>query len=267
MIKKTLFVAAGAVLVLGLLFGRNLIPYAGTAISKAQSWADSQVDVSFKIDTAQGLLENVKDQIEPMVYSIAKQEVEIKRLSEQVEQQDEALVKAHLHIMQLRDHLDSGEASYVSTKGRSYNNSQVREDLARKFRQYKAAEERLNDLRTTLDVRQAGLEAAREGLEETMAKRRDLQLEIENLEAERKMLEVARTASDFAEFDNSDLSRTEQMIEEIRAQLETEAVMLAIAPQLTGEIPMDDDMDTEGDIVDAIDVYFGQASDGTVVRK
>ena len=264
MIKKTLFVAAGAVLVLGLLFGRNMIPYASTAISKAQSWADSQVDTSFKIDTARGLLENVKDQIEPMVYSIAKQEVEIKRLSEQVEQQDEALVKAHLHIMQLRDHLNSGDTSYVSTNGRSYSNNQVREDLSRKFRQYKAAEERLTALRITLEARQAGLEAARANLEETIAKRRDLQLEIENLEAEMKMLDVARTASQFAEFDSSDLARTQQMIDEIRQDLETEAVMLSIAPQLTGEIPMDEGFENEDDIVDAIDVYFGTSGDSVV---
>lgn len=263
MFKKLLFVGAGGLLVLGLLFGRNLVPYAGTAITKAQSWADSQVETSYKIETARNLLEKVEKNIQPMVYDIARQKVEVKRLAEQVETSDDALVKSHLHIMKLRDHLSSGDTSYVSTNGRKYANQQVRENLQREFRRYKIGEERLEALKVTLTARQSGLQAAQENLETTHAKRIELATEIDNLEAQLKMLEVAKTASEYNRFDNSELSRTEKMIEEIKSRIDTDAMMLEMAPQLDIDIPMDVQAD-EGDIIDAVDAYFGEASDDLV---
>jgi chromosome segregation ATPase len=268
MIKKILLLAAGAALVLGLLYGRNLIPYAGTAIDRAQEWADSKIDTSYKIDTARRQLEKVRGDIQPMMYEIARQKVEINRLGREIENQDEALAKAHVHIMRLRDHLESGEPAYVSTAtGRTFSNDRVREDLANQFRRYKHAEEHLNTLKTTLDLRQKGLEAAEKNLEESLARQRNLAVEIENLEAQSKMLEVAKTASECVRIDDSALSRVDEMIEEIRSRLETESMMLNMAPEVMGDIPMEEEAADEVDIIEAIDVYFGTVDDGVVQKN
>lgn len=268
MIKKTLLFAAGGVLVLGLLFGRNLVPYTNTAIGKARNWADSQVDTSYKIETARNQLAKVKDNIKPMVYEIARQKVEVARLEKQIGNQDEALAKSQMHILRLRDHLDSGESMYVSSStGKSYSNERVRNDLANQFRRYQNGEEQLTTLRTTLDLRQKGLEAAEKNLEETLARQRTLSVEVENLEAQLKMLNVAKTASEFSKIDDSDLSRANEMIEEIRNRLETESMMLDMAPEIMGDIPMDgiDPQDGE-DIIEAVDRYFGQSDDSVVTH-
>ncbi len=268
MIKKTLFLVAGGVLVLGLLYGRNLVPYAGTAISKAQNWADSQVDTSYKIETARRQLETVRENVKPMVYEIAKQKVEINRLAKQIESQDESLAKAQVHIMRLRDHLTSGDTAYVSSTGHSFNNDRVRNDLANQFRRYKNGEEQLVTLRTTLELRQKGLEAAEKNLEETLARQRTLSVEVENLEAQLKMLDVAKTASQYSQIDDSALSRANDMIEEIRSRLETESMMLNMAPEIMGEIPMEEvSGETDVDIIQAVDQYFGTSDDDTVVIK
>lgn len=267
MIKKTMLLAAGGVLVLGLLFGRNLMPYAGTAIDKAQSWADSQVDTSYKIDTARRQLELVRENVKPMVYEMAKQKVEINRLAKQIENQDESLAKSHLRIMRLRDHLESGDTAYVSSHGNRFNNDRVRSDLANRFRRYKNGEEQLNTLRTTLELRQVGLDAAEKNLEETLAQQRTLSVEIENLEAQMKMLDVARTASEYSRIDDSALARANEMIEEIRSRLETDSMMLNMAPALMGEIPMDEASEEDNvDIIDAVDRYFGTTEDTVVTN-
>lgn len=269
MFKKLLFVGAGGLLVLGLLFGRNLVPYASTAVSKAQDWADSKVDTSYKIETARGLLKKVESRIEPMVYDIARQKVEVEKIAEQVVDVDDALARSHVHIMKLRDHLDSGDTVYVSTRGANYSNDQVRINLQRAFRNYKQKEEELKALRTTLQARQQGLAAAQENLEATHAKRVELATQIDNLEAQAKLLEVAETASTYNKFDNSELARTEAMIEEIKTRIDTRATMLRIAPELTGDtIPMDELEGDSGDIIEAVDAYFGATADsGEVVSK
>jgi chromosome segregation ATPase len=264
MIKKFLLLAAGAALVLGLLFGRNLVPYAGTAITRAQDWADSHVDTSYKIETARNQLEKVRKGVEPMVYEIARQKVEINRLAEQITDQEESLAKAEAHILRLRDHLESGEESYVSSIGRTYSNERVREDLQNQFRRFKNGEEQLETLKATLDLRQKGLEAAEKNLDETLARQRTLCVEIENLESQMKMLDVAKSASRSVYIDQSALSRVDEMIEDIRSRLETESMMLNMAPEVMGDIPMEDAAEEEVDIIEAVDAYFGETGDSVV---
>lgn len=267
MFKKLLFVGAGGLLVLGLLFGRNLVPYAGTAVDKAQAWADSMVDTNYKIDTIRNRLAKLEKNIEPMVYKIAQQKVAIETLNEEIQESDDALARSHVHIMKLRDHLDSGETSYVSTRGQSYSNSQVRVNLERAFKNYKSQEERLAALRTTLTAREAALDAAQQNLEATHAKRIELTTDIDNLEAQLRMLEVARTASSYNQFDNSELARIEDMVEEVESRIETEIMINRIGPDLRGDIPMEEFEGESSDIIEAVDAYFGSTSDSDVVVK
>jgi len=267
MFKKLLFVGAGGLLVLGLLFGRNLVPYAGTAVTKAQSWADSLVDTNYKIDTVRNRLAKLGENIEPMVYKIAQQRVEIERLTEDIRGSEDALARSHVHIMTLRNHLDSGDNSYVSTGGKQYSNTQVETNLKRAFRNHKSQKERLDALQTTLAAREAGLIAAQENLEATHAKRIELATDINNLEAQLKMLEVARTASSYNKFDNSEISRIESMVDEVRTRIDTEVMMNRIGPGLSGDIPMEEYETDSGDIIEAVDAYFGSSSDSEVVSK
>ena len=268
MFKKLLFLGAGGLLVLGLLFGRNLVPYAGTAVGKAQNWADSLVDTNYKIDTVRNRLSKLEDNIEPMVYQIAQQKVEIERLTDEIDESDDSLARSHVHIMKLRNHLGSGETSYVSTGGQAFSNSQVRTNLERAFRNYKMQEERLSALKATLESRETGLAAAQKNLEATHAKRIELTTEIDNLEAQLKMLEVARTASSYNKFDNSELSRIESMVDEVKTRIDTEVMINRIGPELSGDIPMEEfDGEVQGDIIEAVDAYFGNSSENDMVSK
>lgn len=267
MFKKLIFVGAGGLLVLGLLFGRNLMPYAGTAVSKAQSWADSMVDTNYKIDTVRRSLGKIEEGIEPMVYQIAQQKVQIERLTEEIEESDDSLARSHNHIMKLRNHLDSGETSYVSTRGKSFSQTQVRTNLERSFRNYKMQEERVAALRTTLEAREQGLAAAQQNLEVTHAKRVELENKIDSLEAQLKMLEVSRTASSFNAHDNSELARIENMVDEVQSRIDTEIMVNRIGPEMGSEIPVDEIDVESGDIIQAVDAYFGSSADDNVVSK
>ncbi|MDG1808360.1 MAG: hypothetical protein P8J91_17510 [Pirellulaceae bacterium] len=267
MFKKLIFLGAGGLLVLGLLFGRNLMPYAGTAVQKAQGWADSMVDTNYKIDTVRQSLEKLEENIEPMVYKMAQQKVEIERLSDEIEESDDSLARSHGHIIKLRNHLDSGDTSYVSTRGKTFSQSQVRLNLERSFRNYKMQEERVAALRKTMETREQGLEAAQKNLELTHVKRVELANKIDSLEAQLRMLEVSRTASSFNKFDSSELSRIEDMVDEVQSRIDTEVMVNRMGPELGGEIPVDELDAGSGDIIDAVDAYFGSETDSGIVSK
>ncbi len=266
MIKKTILIGAGALLVLGLLFGRNLIPYAETAFHKVRTVVNDQVDTSFQIDVARRQLEKVRGEIEPMLWKIAKEQVAVERLAEQLEQQETSLANSEAHILKLRDHLSSGDATYVS-HGVSYGNHQVKKDLASHFERFKTAQNTYEQTKQILQARQQGLNAAHDKLKESIAQRKELEVQIENLEARKQMIDVAKTAGKF-QFDNSELSQARQMIEDIKTRLDVENEMMNLAPIYSAEIPMDDvSYEDETDIVEAVDAYFSKTGDGTVVKN
>jgi hypothetical protein len=100
------------------------------------------------------------------------------------------------------------------------------------------------------------LDAARQKLAEMQAARTQLVVDIENLEARLKMVEVAQTAAGF-KFDDSNLSRTRELVADVSARLE---VMSKLAQLETagGEIPVDAPMTV--DVVDQVAEYFGETS-------
>ena len=256
MIKKTLYAGAGLVLVLALLFGRNLIPYTQTAYKDAQNWVHDQIDTGWQIEAARDQLERVKNDIKPMIHQIAIEEIAVDRLGEQLESQETALAKSEAYIFRLRDHLDSGKTAYVS-HGINYSNDQVRRDLASHFEQFKTMQSSYDTARKTLELRKDGLREAKQNLRETIAQRKELELQIENLDARNKMMEVAKTTSKF-NFDNSELSQARTMIDEIKTKLDVEAQMMTLLPQYIGEIPLEDSSADSGEnVVEAVDAYFG----------
>lgn len=268
MIKKTLFLAGGGLLVLGLLFGRNLIPYGQTMVTRAQNWAESQVDIRTKIDTARNQLRDVDQAIVDMTHDVAVQRVALSRLAREIEDRETALAEAQSHILRLRDHLASGESAFVSTSGRKFSNDRVREDLAGRFRRFKTNEEHLTTLRKTYEMRERGLDSTMQSLSETQIRKNELVAEVEALDAQAKNLEVARAASQYVRFDDSKLSRASKMIEEIRDRLEVEALMLNANPDSLGEIPMgESEAETDENIIDAVDAWFGAADDDSFASK
>ena len=83
----------------------------------------------------------------------------------------------------------------------------------------------MDQLKHVMRARTNGLSAAREKLEHMLAAKRQLAVDIENLEARLKMIEVAQTTSQF-NFDDSQLARTRELIGEIGTRLDVTEKMM-----------------------------------------
>jgi hypothetical protein len=96
-------------------------------------------------------------------------------------------------------------------------------------------------------------------LEGTLAAKRQLEVEVENLEARAKMLEVAQTTSEF-NFDDSQLSRTRELINDINTRLEVGEKLINQDVQLHDRIPLDDEEAASSeDVLDAVTKYFSES--------
>ena len=115
----------------------------------------------------------------------------------------------------------------------------------------------MDQLKQVLRARENGLKAAREKLENMLAAKRQLAVDIENLEARLKMIEVAQTTSQF-NFDDSQLARTRDLINEIGTRLDVTEKMMNQHVQLSDRIPLEEDEAASEDVLDAVTRHFSE---------
>ena len=87
-LKRLTVGALGVAMVGGLLFGSNLVPYAQTAFNNLRTTAQSSVSVPFQIDAAKGQLAKIGPEIKNMVHLIAKEQVQVNRLKNDLKLQE-----------------------------------------------------------------------------------------------------------------------------------------------------------------------------------
>ena len=257
--KKLILGVVGVVMVAGLLFGGNFIPYAQTAYDKASRSIEQQVPISFQIDAAKKQLENIGPEIDDMNLQIAKEKVSIKKLESSIERQEDSLEKSRREMMTLRSHVDSGDEFYVAANSKAYTTTRVKEELRTRLSIHKTAVATMDKDQKVLELREKALDAALERLAEARSQKTELALQIEHLTAQNRMNEVVKTASKLDQFDNSQLARTRSMIEDISARLETEQEMLSMMPTNYGQIPVSSDSSiADTDVLDDMDAFFNK---------
>jgi hypothetical protein len=262
MIKKSLFVGGAIVLLLGLFFGRDACSYLTTSAGWVKDTVTTSVPIEFQIERARQMIKELDPEIKRNMHLIAKEEVEIEKLAKQVEDQEVGLAKARGDILRLKKDLETGDSAFYYAS-RRYTEDQVKSDLESRFDRYKVNEATFEKNEKILNIRQQKLVAARQGLDEMLSAKRELEVNVENLEAELEMLKVAKTASDF-NFDNSKLARTKELIEDIRTRIEVEGKVLGEV-EAAGQIPLDETENSE-EISDRISEYFGDAEADSYVK-
>jgi len=257
--KKMVAGTLGAVLVGGLLFGSNVVPYAQTAYQRLTDSAQDAVPISFQIDAAKQQLAKIGPEVNNMYHQIAKEKVQVKRLEQQLVKQKTELEKSRSEILALRQHLDSGKEFFVATNSKAYTSDRVKEDLQHRFTLHQTAEQRLKTAEKTLALRESALNAGFESLEKAQAQQRELQVKIETLNARNRMNDLVKTTAHY-DFDDSQLSRTRTMVDDISARIEAEEEMLNLAPVVFGQIPVNGEADgAVSNLLEELDAYFNSS--------
>ena len=151
--KKIVGGTLSALLLGGLLFGSNVVPYVQTAYQRVTDSAQDAVPISFQIDAAKQQLAKIGPEVNNMYHQIAKEKVQVKRLEQQLVQQESGLLKSQSEILALRQHLDSGKEFFVAANAKAYTSDRVKEDLRHRFTLHKTAQQRLKTARRTLALR------------------------------------------------------------------------------------------------------------------
>jgi hypothetical protein len=266
MLKKGMVLGAAALLLLGLLFGREGFSHVKTSLGWVRQSVRESVPVDFEISRVRQMIKDLDPEIHRNMHLIAKEEVEVKHLRDQLSTADKQLVKNRSDIERLTSDLKRGDSNFVYC-GKHYTTKQVENDLTRRFEQYKVKEATLGKLTQVLSARERGLEAGREKLKAMQAAKGQLEVDVANMEARLEMVKVAQSTSEF-NFDDSRLSRTKELVREINARIDVAEKLVNAETTYPGQINLDEEQ-TGGDITEQIAAYFeaSNKADATVAVK
>jgi predicted nucleic acid-binding Zn-ribbon protein len=257
MIKKAIFAGVGVSLLGLFLFGRDAASYVGTSVGWVKDSVKDAVPIEFEIERARKMVRDIVPDIRKNMHVIAREEVEIERLAEQISKSEDVQLADKENILRLKNDLSAQQVSFTYG-GRTFSRDQVKVDLANRFERFKTRDATLASLREMHHARLASLDAARQKLEGMLASKRQLEVEVQNLEARLKMVEAAQTTSS-ATFDDSRLSRAKELITDLRSRLEVAERLVDSEGAFQGEIPLTEPVPEE--IVDEVTEYFDGSSD------
>ncbi len=182
MFRRIVFISLGVAMLGFLVFGRHLKSYVSTASGWVSDSVKQAVPIEFEIDRARGMVKDIMPEIRKNMQIIAKEEVEVERLGQEIGQLEKKQDKDRTELMSLKSEVSSGKNQFRFS-GRTYTIEQVKCDLANRFERFKTSDATLASLRDILSAREKSLAAAREKLEGMLAQKRQLEVVVENLQA------------------------------------------------------------------------------------
>lgn len=257
MVKKGLFVGGAALLLLGLFFGRDACSYVRTSVGWVRQSVKDSVPIEFEIGRARHMIKDLRPEIEKNMHLIAKEEVDVKNLKDQMGEGEKQIVKNKADIERLTTDLKRGDSNFVYC-GKSYSAKQVENDLTARFDQFKVKQATVEKLRKILAAREHGLEAGREKLKAMQAAKSQLEVDVANLEARLEMVKVAQSTSDF-NFDDSRLSRTKELVRDIGARIDVSEKIVNAEATYPGQINLDEK--SSSNITEQVTEYFHQTAE------
>jgi len=252
MIKRVIFVGLAGVGLVGLFVGRDAVSYLSTSFGYVKQAAQEAVPIEFQIDRARVLIKDLVPEVRKNMHIIAKEEVEVQKLEEQIADTEGRLAKEKEQIIRLKSDLADAKQVYHYAS-RTYTPNEVKTDLANRFERYKTSDATLASLKEIRSAREKSLQAARQKLEGMLAAKRQLQVEIENLEARSQMVAAAQTTSDY-QFDDSRLGHVKELIANLKTRMEVAEKMVNAEVNFHDEIPLE--KANSEDIVDQVTEYF-----------
>ena len=223
MLKKLFYAGGGLTLLALLLFGRQAYTHCATVCGIVQENVHQNMPIKYDLKRARHLIDNIQPQILNHKQEVAREEIELRRLRKGLQSREQALAKDWSDITRFRDDLEQGRSHYEYS-GETYAADRVEKELTTRFEKYETKQSTLEHERQILAAREKALQAAQEKLRAMIAEREQLQVQIENLEAQLRMVEVAKTTNKL-HIDNDQLSDTRKLLDDIAARIEVDAEM------------------------------------------
>ena len=258
MFKKLVKTAALTAVGGAVVFGTDAFSYFRTGANHVREAVAAEVPVEFEIDRARTLVADLTPEIKKSLHVIAEEQVAVERLAHHLDKKRDSLAEQELAIKRLRDDVGSDKTHFVYA-GRSYDREDVSKDLADRFRRYEMAEETVERQEQVLEAKRRNLLAHRDQLDAMLSARKDLEVEIERLQARLSSVKAAESVAEL-DLDDSALTRARGLIGDLDRQLEVRERMVEESGTVLGGIPVEAEAtEIPVDLMTRIDAKFAGA--------
>ncbi|EMI46387.1 signal peptide-containing protein [Rhodopirellula sp. SWK7] len=264
MLRKLFLAGTTFALLSGITLATPIGSYARCGWNYLTDSAGDAVPLEWELKRARQMIVDLQPEIQNNARRIAQEKIEVVRLERQLGETDMRLAKAQSEIERLSDDLRDESPTY-SYGGKTYTSVQVKSDLGNRFKRFKTRQQTSDKLQKMLSARQASLRAASERMEAMLDARRQLEVEVENLQARLGALRVAQTSSQL-NLDDSALSRSRELLDEIAMRIDVEEETMKVDVEYFGEIDLEEPSDEN--LLEDISAYMnginGAGSDALV---
>jgi chromosome segregation ATPase len=255
MLKKSLIAGGIVAVLLGLVFGLDAFSYVSTFWGETKEAVRNNVPIEFELKRARDLARDLAPVIDECKHRIAEEEIEVGRLEKRLAELEKRQDTEQAELMTLRHDLSTGNEIFTYA-GRQYSAKEVKVDMARRFERYKTNDERLASLRKMYETRRNALAATRQKLDNMLAAKQQLELDIANLQARLELVRASQAVNEYT-IDDSKLSRVKDLVQDLETRIEVMAKLADEQSDAYPEIPVGKDAASE-DIVEQINAYFNK---------
>jgi chromosome segregation ATPase len=229
----------------------------GTLSGIAQERFEDNVPISYRIKQARNMIKELTPEIEHNTRRVARQQVDVTRLEGQLADVNGTLEKSGGEVQRLKADLEQGGSIFVYA-GKNYTETQVRDDLTRRFDRFKTQKGTADKLDQLLHARKVSLSAAREKVKAMQGAKEQLKVDVANLEARMQLVEVNEATKNI-HIDDSQLARVREMVDTIETRISVAEQLVNSDPSsVVDEIQLDSP--ESRDILDEVTAYFGNAN-------
>jgi chromosome segregation ATPase len=259
----TLLILAGAFFVFK---KTHLGSYIRTAWAGLKSSAKNQVPLEFEIERVRQEIAKLDDDIRDHLSPMAEEMANIKSLKTRIRVTKENLKKEEANILTMTRDLekcekDGTQAIYYGED--EYTPEQVKAKLDRDFASYRLAEAELKSQQKMLEAKDKSMRVNREKLAKMKSLKRDLEVQLANIEADLKAVRLAEATDQF-QVDDTRLSGIKSSLDDIRHRIDVRRNKVELHGQFANDpIPVHKKPKSATDLTREVKNYFkkGKTSD------
>jgi chromosome segregation ATPase len=211
--RKVFVVAVIAALGLLLAVKTSFLSYAGTLWGQIRAETKKAIPTRFELQRARHELAKLDGDIDRMIRPIAEYKTAVGQLQKEIGKLETSLSEQKPLLVTMAKDLESNP-KLVLYQGEEFAAERVRQKLQRDFESYQRMEKNLASQRKLLEAREASLRAAQDQLAKVIAKKKEFELRIAQLEADEETLQIARIGTKL-EFDDSRATQIEVALADI----------------------------------------------------
>ena len=251
--------ASGAILLGGLLFGRDLVSYARCGFSNVRQEVREAIPVHVELERARHMISEITPQLRSNVELIVNEEIAVKSLQKEIKAAKENVAVQRHQVALLRNKLSDTQLVSFEVGSRTMSRDKVVEKLSGRLNRFKQAQTELQSKEQMLTIRERSLDAAQELFEKSKARKSELEQQVEALAAKHRLIKAQQVANS-VQIDDTQIARANRLMEDISRRLETAERLISYEADL--DSPTYDDIISESDLIEDVDACLGNCSDG-----